>query len=65
MPPLKHILLVDDDLNDTELRITGLTENNLTNDIVSVQDGKEALYYRNRHGKFIGRTDGNPAVCTA
>ena len=62
MSELKRILLVEDDLNDAELRITGLAENNLASDVVSVRDGKGILDYRSRHGKFVGRTDGNPAV---
>jgi len=62
MQKLKYILLVEDNLYDAELIITGLEENNLANGIIHVRDGEEALDYLYCRGQFNGRTDGNPAV---
>ena len=39
------ILLVEDDPHDVELTLTALAENHLTNEIVVVRDGAEALDY--------------------
>ena len=62
MPELKQILLVEDDPNDVELIITGLSENNLANEIVADHSGDEALDYLKYRGKYAGRTNGHPAV---
>jgi CheY-like chemotaxis protein len=62
MPELKCILLVEDNIYDAELIITGLEENNLANKVVAVRDGEEALDYLYCRGKFAGRADGNPVV---
>ncbi len=56
------ILLVEDDPHDVELTLTALTENHLTNEIVVVRDGAEALEYLYRRGAYEGREAGNPAV---
>jgi CheY-like chemotaxis protein len=44
------ILLVEDDPHDVELTLTALTENHLTNEIVVVRDGAEALDYLYQRG---------------
>jgi CheY-like chemotaxis protein len=44
------ILLVEDDPHDVELTLSALTENHLTNEIVVVRDGAEALDYLYRRG---------------
>lgn len=62
MPELMRILLVEDDPYDAELVMTGLAEGNLTNEVVVVRDGEEALDYLYSRGKFAGRTDGFPSV---
>ncbi len=49
------ILLVEDNPNDTELTLRALRKNNLTNTIVHVRDGEEALDYLFAKGKFAGR----------
>ncbi len=62
MPHIKRILLVDDNLNDLELTLNTLKENHLTNEVVVVHDGAEALDFLYRRGAFAGRADGQPAV---
>ena len=58
----KSILLVEDDPRDVELTLTALEEQNLTNKIVVVNDGEEALDYLFCRGHFRGRAGGNPIV---
>jgi len=62
MTTLKRILLVEDDPNDIELTLTALDEYNLTNEVVTVRDGVEALDYLYRRGDFAQRPAGNPIV---
>ena len=49
------ILLVEDNPNDAELTLRALKKNNLTNTIVHVHDGEEALDYLFAKGEFEGR----------
>ena len=62
MTKLGNILLVEDDPYDVELTLTALTDNHLTNEIVVVRDGAEALDYLYRRGAYEAREAGNPAV---
>jgi CheY-like chemotaxis protein len=62
MTPLKHILLVEDQVRDVELTLAALAENNLANAVAVARDGVEALDYLYCRGRFAGRADGNPAV---
>ena len=62
MAQLGKILLVEDDPHDVELTLTALTENHLTNEIVVVRDGAEALDYLLQRGAYASREAGNPAV---
>ena len=62
MNALKHILLVEDNPNDVELTLEGLSEYNLANDVQVVRDGEEALDYLYYRGKFAGRINNNPIV---
>ena len=62
MNAMKHLLLVDDDLNDVELTLAALAESNLANEVVVAYDGAEALDYLYRCGKFSARQDEFPAV---
>ena len=62
MSQLGEILLVEDDPNDVELTLTALSENHLTNKIVVVRDGAEALEYLYRRGGYESREGGNPTV---
>ena len=62
MHKLRSLLLVEDNIYDAELIMTGLEENNLANSVINVRDGEEALDYLYIRGKFSDRMDGNPAV---
>jgi CheY-like chemotaxis protein len=62
MTKLGNILLVEDDPYDVELTLTALTNDQLTNKIVVVRDGAEALDYLYRRGAYESREAGNPAV---
>ncbi len=62
MAKLGKILLVEDDPHDVELTLTALGEKHLTNEIVVVRDGAEALDYLYQRGAYASREAGNPAV---
>ena len=57
-----RILLVEDDPYDVELTLSALVENHLTNEVVVVRDGAEALDYLYRRGDYESRAAGNPVV---
>lgn len=59
---LKRILLAEDNPKDVELTLAALEEHNLANEVVTVNDGAEALDYVYRRGKYASRADHNPAV---
>ena len=59
---LKHILLVEDDPRDVELTVEALKKHNLSNKMVILRDGEEALEYLYCRGRFKTRTQGNPVV---
>jgi CheY-like chemotaxis protein len=59
---LRTILLAEDNPMDVELTLEALSDNNLANNVVVVEDGVEALEYLRCEGKYAGRSDGNPAV---
>lgn len=52
-----EILLVEDNPNDAELALRALKKNKLTNKIVVVKDGEEALDFIFATGKFSSRID--------
>ena len=58
----KHILLVEDDLNDVEMTLAALADHDLANKVFVVHDGAEALDYLYCRGEFDTRTGGNPVV---
>jgi CheY-like chemotaxis protein len=62
MDLLGRILMVEDDPRDVELTLTALGDYNLTNEVVVVHDGEEALDYLYRRGSFSARHSDNPAV---
>jgi DNA-binding response OmpR family regulator len=62
MELLGRILMVEDDPRDVELTLTALAEYNLTNEVVVIHDGAEALDYLYRRGNFKARDNENPAV---
>jgi CheY-like chemotaxis protein len=59
---LKRVLLVEDSPNDAELTLEALAETGLTNEVVWVRDGREALDYLHQEGAFANRPAGLPAV---
>ena len=62
MDVLGRILMVEDDPRDVELTLTALADYNLTNEVVVIHDGEQALDYLYRRGSFEARTNENPAV---
>ena len=62
MNQYRSILLAEDSPHDIELTLSALREHNLANDVIVVHDGVEALDYLRCRGKFVGRTNGHPAV---
>jgi CheY-like chemotaxis protein len=62
MDLLGRILMVEDDPRDVELTLTALGDYNLTNEVIVVHDGEEALDYLHRRGNFAARRSDNPAV---
>lgn len=62
MPPLRRILLAEDNERDVELVLNALEENKLANEIVVVRDGAEALDYLYRRGTHATRSEGLPVV---
>jgi CheY-like chemotaxis protein len=63
MPKVQSIMLAEDNANDAELTQTALRESRLTNEIVLVRDGAEALDYLYCREQYAGRLDGHPALC--
>ena len=51
-----EILMVEDNPNDAELALRSLKKNNITNSVVQVTDGEEALDFLFARGKFAGRS---------
>jgi len=62
MPPLRTVLLVEDNPNDVELTLTALKDAKLANEVVVVNDGEQALNYFFRRKQFADRPPGQPAV---
>lgn len=59
---VKTILLVEDNPQDVELTIEALSEQNLANKVIVVNDGVEAMEYLQYDGRFQNRNQGQPAV---
>ena len=59
---LKRIVLAEDNANDVELTLTALRENHVSNEVVVVRDGAEALDYLHRRNGYADRPGGNPAL---
>lgn len=62
MKSLKSILLVEDNLKDSELTLAALGESHLANEVIVVRDGVEALDFLHARGRFADRAPGLPAV---
>ena len=52
-----EVLLVEDNINDAELAIRELKKHNMSNNLVHVHDGEEALDFIFATGKFSGTRD--------
>lgn len=50
-----EILLVEDSDNDAELAIRALKKNNITNNVVRLKDGEEALQFLFAEGEYSNR----------
>ncbi|HUD82446.1 MAG TPA: response regulator [Candidatus Saccharimonadales bacterium] len=59
---IKNILLVEDDPRDVEITLAALDRYHLTDKVVVVNDGAEALDYLYCRGKFKMRLGGNPSL---
>jgi CheY-like chemotaxis protein len=62
MIELRKILLVEDNQPDIELTLEALTDSNLANRVIVVNDGVEAMEYLKCEGIFANRKPENPAV---
>ena len=62
---VKRILMAEDNAKDIELAMAALEEHHLTNEVIIVRDGEEALHYLRREGRYQDRPEGNPAVGAA
>lgn len=62
MSDSKRILLAEDSPQDIEMTLSALSDYRLTNEIVVVNDGEQALDYLYARGKFTNRVPGNPIV---
>lgn len=51
-----EILIVEDNPNDAEMALRALKKNNVSNKVLVVNDGEEALDYIFRKGKYVDRT---------
>jgi CheY-like chemotaxis protein len=60
MKNLKPVLFVDDSPRDTKLALTAFKEYGLTNRVITLEDGEEALDYLYRRGAFADRDDEQP-----
>ena len=58
-----EILLIEDNLNDAELTMRALRKNKITNNLVHLKDGSEALEFLFGTGNFANRDiNNNPKV---
>ncbi len=62
MPPLRPILLAEDNPNDVELVLTAFQGSRLGNHVVVARDGEEALDYLHARGAFAAPSRPQPAV---
>ena len=62
MIQLKKILLVEDNPNDVELTLEALSEQNLDNRVIVLNDGVKAMEYLLYEEKYKNRQRENPAV---
>jgi CheY-like chemotaxis protein len=58
----QRILFAEDSPHDVEMTLATFEENNISNQIVAVPDGAEALDYLYSRGRFAGREPGDPIL---
>jgi len=58
----RRILFAEDSPHDVEMTLAALSEHRLTNEIVVVNDGEQALDYLYARGPFASRVPGNPVL---
>lgn len=59
---IRSILLVEDSLADAEMALDALSEANLANPVVHVEDGVDCLDYLYCRGRWAGREPLDPSV---
>ena len=57
-----RILLAEDSPQDVEMTLAAFAEHKLSNEIVVVNDGEQALDYLFSRGRFENRASGNPIL---
>jgi CheY-like chemotaxis protein len=62
MIKLRKILLVEDNPNDIELTLEAMSEYNLANRVVVLNDGVQTMEYLQYQGEYKDRESENPAV---
>ena len=62
MSEFTYIVLVEDNPKDAELTMMALEECNVSNEVVWLQDGAEALDYFYRQGAYTDRRAEDPVV---
>lgn len=58
----RPILFAEDNPHDIEMTLAALEEQSITNEVVVVNDGAEALDYLYERGRFAGRPPGPPVL---
>ena len=59
---IRKILIAEDNANDAELMLMALQKHRLSNELIFVRDGAQALDYLQCRGEYAGRHDGHPAL---
>jgi len=59
---IRKILIAEDNANDAELTMMALQKHRLSNELIFVRDGAQALDYLYCRGEYAGRHDGHPAL---
>ncbi len=62
MAEARLILLAEDSPQDVEMTLAALSDHNLLNEIVVVNDGEKALDFLQCRGEFAQRTTGHPLL---
>jgi CheY-like chemotaxis protein len=59
---IRKILIAEDNANDAELMLMALQKHRLSNELIFVRDGAQALDYLYCRGEYAGRLDGHPVL---